>query len=335
MFNEYHEKDDLLSVIPNELRDSIKRMDFDATISLPGHKERVRKIAITGSGSELFSEITAVNDAVRTLTLNLEVDGIYPTDPSPRDEEDLSRRYNEHYSGALALLIIVGVGQPHPEVPNGIVRSEHSYMEFFYRQAISYGIPVRIFLSLASPWPRRDKETDLIQQLRAMFRAEQICFEFHSVDVLVRQAIEAIYSIFDRGHYEFDVALSFAGKDRSVVREIARALEERGIRVFYDEKYTHRLWGKDLAKFLGEVYENLARYCVIISSRHYNFSSWTRHERQHAQARQLREPGEYILQLRLDDTSIPGIPATIAYADFKNADSAARLIEAKLIDGNT
>jgi hypothetical protein len=330
MFNEYNLKDDFLSTLPDELRDNIKQFTNDVTISLPEDNEGTGKIAITGSDSELFREISAVEDAIRALPFNLEVSGTFPRDSGTRDEEFLSNRYKEYYSGALALLIFVGVGQPRPNIPNGIVKTEHDYMEYFYKQAISEGIPVRIFLSRASPWQKREKETDIIQQLRARFRVEQVCFEFHSIDVLVRQAIETIYSVVDRGHYEFDVALSFAGEDRNVTREIAHALQERGIRVFYDEQYAHRLWGKDLAKFLGEVYEKLAKYCVIISSKHYNFSSWTRHERQHAQARQLREPGEYILQLRLDGTSIPGIPATIAYVDFKDVGSAAQLIEAKL-----
>jgi hypothetical protein len=44
---------------------------------------------------------------------------------------------------------------------------------------------------------------------------------------------------------------------------------------------------------------------------------WTRHELQQAQARAFRENREYILPLRIDDTEIPGLNATIGYIDLR------------------
>jgi hypothetical protein len=41
--------------------------------------------------------------------------------------------------------------------------------------------------------------------------------------------------------FEFDVALSFAGKDRGIVDEIARFLVNCDVKVFYDEFFTHEL----------------------------------------------------------------------------------------------
>lgn len=46
--------------------------------------------------------------------------------------------------------------------------------------------------------------------------------------------------------FEFDVALSFAGKDRRTVEEIARVLVNCDVKVFYDDFFVHELWGKDL-----------------------------------------------------------------------------------------
>ncbi len=50
--------------------------------------------------------------------------------------------------------------------------------------------------------------------------------------------------------YLYDVALSFAGEDRSYADALAEALRQRGLSVFYDtyEKYT--LWGKNLYTYL-------------------------------------------------------------------------------------
>ena len=85
--------------------------------------------------------------------------------------------------------------------------------------------------------------------------------------------------------YEFDVALSFAGEQRSDVERVADYLKNAGLRVFYDAHEKASLWGKDLYVHLSDVYQNRARYCIIFASREYADKSWTGHERQNAQAR--------------------------------------------------
>ena len=44
---------------------------------------------------------------------------------------------------------------------------------------------------------------------------------------------------------DFEVALSFAGEDRSYVEAVASYLKDRGVRVFYDAYEKVDLWGKD------------------------------------------------------------------------------------------
>jgi HEAT repeat protein len=46
--------------------------------------------------------------------------------------------------------------------------------------------------------------------------------------------------------------------------------------------------------------------------------AWTRHELRSAQARALESHREYILPTRLDDTPVPGLPATIGYIDLRS-----------------
>jgi hypothetical protein len=96
------------------------------------------------------------------------------------------------------------------------------------------------------------------------------------------------------GDAEYDVALSFAGEDRAYVERIARLLQQRGIRVFYDEFMTADLWGEDLYVLLDEVYRKKSRFAVIFASEHYARKSWTSHERQSAQARALDESRAYL-----------------------------------------
>lgn len=131
---------------------------------------------------------------------------------------------------------------------------------------------------------------------------------------------------------EIDVALSFAGEDRPLVKEVARHLRLMGVRVFYDEFEQVDLWGKDLVAHFGEIYRTKARYCAMFISVDYVRKAWPQLERQHAQARALSERGGYILPIRLDDTEVPGLSPTIGYigARAKSPEEIARLLHLKI-----
>jgi hypothetical protein len=119
--------------------------------------------------------------------------------------------------------------------------------------------------------------------------------------------------------FKYDVALSFAGEQRTEVELVASGLKAANLNVFYDDYEKSNLWGKDLYVHLSDVYQNQARYCIIFASKEYQQKNWTNHERQCAQARDLSEKGnEYILPVRFDDTDIPGLPRTIGYLDFRH-----------------
>src|SRR5678815_2978916 len=66
--------------------------------------------------------------------------------------------------------------------------------------------------------------------------------------------------------YEYDVALSFAGEDRTFVETVANELAECDVRVFYDEFQKAELWGKDLFQHLASIYRDKAKFCIIFVS---------------------------------------------------------------------
>jgi len=68
------------------------------------------------------------------------------------------------------------------------------------------------------------------------------------------------------------------------------------------------------------MYQDKARYCIILVSQSYAKKLWTRHELKQAQTRAFRESREYILPLRLDDTEIPGLNHTVGYIDLRITD---------------
>ncbi len=133
-------------------------------------------------------------------------------------------------------------------------------------------------------------------------------------------------------HYPYDVALSFAGEDRSYADALAQALRERRLNIFYDTYERTTLWGKNLYTILSDVYQNKAQYCVMFLSKHYAAKLWTNHEREAAQARAFSENEEYILPIRLDNTKIPGIAPTVAYLSWppETAETIADMILEKV-----
>jgi hypothetical protein len=126
-----------------------------------------------------------------------------------------------------------------------------------------------------------------------------------------------VSAVRNRLDFHYDVALSFAGEDRAYIREVAKNLQARGVRVFFDEFEEDSLWGKNLYTHLDEVYRLRSRFCIMFVSQHYARKVWTNHERESAQARALNANLEYVLPVRFDDTSVPGLRPTTGYLDLR------------------
>jgi hypothetical protein len=117
--------------------------------------------------------------------------------------------------------------------------------------------------------------------------------------------------------FDYDIALSYAGEDRSYVEAVAHHLHALGVRVFFDAYVTAEMWGKDLYTHLDEVYRKKSRFCIMFLSRYYAEKVWTKHERASAQARALESSSEYVLPARFDDTEIPGLRPSVGYVDLR------------------
>lgn len=132
---------------------------------------------------------------------------------------------------------------------------------------------------------------------------------------------------------DFDVAISFAKPERAVAEELAVALRERGLTVFYDRFYEEHLWGADLAELFDDVFRRRAKFCIIFVSHEYATRIWTTHERRSATARAvLDRDRHYILPIRIDDTELPGLRSDIGYLSLKESsiDRAVELLLKKL-----
>lgn len=121
-----------------------------------------------------------------------------------------------------------------------------------------------------------------------------------------------------RKAHEYDIVLSFAGEDRDFVQRVNTQLQRGHVRTFYDSDHQAKLLAEDLLALLSHVYQYDARYCAMFISKHYIKKSWTKVERQAAQARAFESGEAYIIPVRLDDTVVPGVLSTTGYIDARD-----------------
>lgn len=119
------------------------------------------------------------------------------------------------------------------------------------------------------------------------------------------------------GNNTFDVAISFAGAERSYALVVAKILVDNGLRIFLDEFHTSELWGTNLVEQLRDIYENKAAYCLIFVSREYCEKVYTNVERRSALDRAIHTKTDYILPLLVDDSWIQGLSKSTAYLDLR------------------
>lgn len=122
------------------------------------------------------------------------------------------------------------------------------------------------------------------------------------------------YPSIDKLADHYDVAISFAGEQRTYVEEVATRLKDLGAKVFYDGFVD--LWGKDLTVELARVFKSGARYILIFCSQEYVDKQWPNEERQHALAGRIERQDDSILLARFDPINLPGLPTSVAYIDI-------------------
>lgn len=132
-----------------------------------------------------------------------------------------------------------------------------------------------------------------------------------------------------KDEYDYDVAVSFAGEDRDRVLKLVRALEARGIEVFYDFNETARLWGKDVERELAQIYSQEARYMVLCLSNKYPVKDWSKFELEVGRRAAAKRTSDYLLPLRLERTLDPivGLRDTIGYQSYLDDADLVRVVD--------
>lgn len=114
---------------------------------------------------------------------------------------------------------------------------------------------------------------------------------------------------------KYDVALSFAGEDRSIAREIADSLKKENIKVFFDEYSSAELWGQNLYEYFAKVYKE-SKICIVLLSKNYGENQWTRYEFRNLIAHSNNRPSFSLLPIHIGDAPIPKDVANINYIQW-------------------
>jgi len=143
----------------------------------------------------------------------------------------------------------------------------------------------------------------------------------HAIVTLVDKEQDSDSHIQDAWDSDFvyDIAISYAGKERQQAGELANILRNHELSVFFDRNQLPDLIGQNLLDQLWTIYRHKARLCIILHSLAYNESDYSQHERQAAQDRvfndNIKEPS-YIILVKLDDAEPQFFPSSFAYLQW-------------------
>jgi hypothetical protein len=130
----------------------------------------------------------------------------------------------------------------------------------------------------------------------------------------------------------YDVAISYAGEDVTIARELAEELGKVGSVTFFAPYHKARLWGKSLNEELKTTYGKKATYVLVLVSKHYAVKDFTNFEFTIARDEARMRKEEFILPVRLDDTPLIGLHPDVFYLDYRQMGAAqiAQLIKDKM-----
>jgi TIR domain/Domain of unknown function (DUF4062)/Bacterial regulatory protein, Fis family len=164
---------------------------------------------------------------------------------------------------------------------------------------------------------RADSPVTLLDEVRELV-AEAIKTGATEAALLssIRRSVSAVVS--EAQHLGLSVFLSYANSDREVVRKVAAALSERGIRVWFDESNI-----KIGSNWLREIERGLdsADFVLFFISPSSVQKGWAQREIQVALHRQVSgERGAVILPILLEHAEVPPLLRNIQWVDMTDGD---------------
>jgi TIR domain len=123
--------------------------------------------------------------------------------------------------------------------------------------------------------------------------------------------------------YKYNIALSFAGEQRSYVHEVWQALSRANLKVFYDSdpRVQAAHLGERFSELAQRIYGTTSEFIVIFSSKEYVRKQWPFLESTYIldRMRELLFRENVIFIAKFDDAALPGFPKDILYTDLQKA----------------
>lgn len=114
--------------------------------------------------------------------------------------------------------------------------------------------------------------------------------------------------------YDFDVAISFAGENRTLAEFITKNLEILDMSVFYDKNFEDNYLGGPWSKHFNEIFVEQSRIVVVLLDTFHHEKVWPTFERD---CFAPRVKNAEVIPVRLDDTVFVGIPNDLVSIHFK------------------
>ena len=153
-----------------------------------------------------------------------------------------------------------------------------------------------------------------IQELK-----DKIIKNTNQIDALYKQIIVKGHSNNMREINSFEVALTFAGENRSYVEKVAIELETKLGKgnVFYDNFFQADLARLDLDIFLQDIYHNKSNFIVVFLSNNYSEKEWCGLEWRSIRDLIKKKEGEKIILIKMEDFELEGIFSIDGYLNSK------------------
>jgi hypothetical protein len=134
--------------------------------------------------------------------------------------------------------------------------------------------------------------------------------------------------------FRFDVAISYAGEEEGIAKDLSRLLQDKGAKVFFAKNEKVYLFGKSLTLELDYIFGPYTKFAIPIVSKHYIQKYWTKYEFNVSKMEQRKRGFEFILPVRLDDITLEGLNRDIVYIDLRKEGflGTAEIIIRKLRD---
>jgi len=117
--------------------------------------------------------------------------------------------------------------------------------------------------------------------------------------------------------FRFDFAISYAGEEEGIAKDLFQLLRDKGAKVFFAKNEKVYLLGKGLTSELDYIFGPYTKFAIPIISKYYVQKYWPKYEFKMSKIEQKKRGFEFILPICLDDVTLEGLEGDTVYIDLR------------------